>query len=288
VTALEELWTSLSSCGIQYRILAVLNAQGPLFIGWGAEWATAVICTDDVRTDNCATGFPKNFAENLFLFKSNVRTVRHWRPDGRTSAASNFHIRLSASGPRGMSFRTAILQHAISISAMRASEPWEADVWTVEVESAISLTDERASGPMLTDVQTVVFELRFLPYLWARPDGKPRRPDGVSIFPYYELGKNLKLIDHWWASGRDTEMSGRMQAGIEASRYSGGSGQKDTSFGWMMLVCLASGRDEHVVRTNGTVDRWGSGRDNTSFGRITENLKSSIFFAVQSLLKMLW
>jgi hypothetical protein len=29
--------TSLSSCGIQYRILVVLNAQGPLFIGWGLK-----------------------------------------------------------------------------------------------------------------------------------------------------------------------------------------------------------------------------------------------------------
>jgi hypothetical protein len=51
-----------------------------------------------------------------------------------------------------------------------------------------------------------------------------------------------------------------MQAGTEASRYSGGSGRKDTSSGRMMLVCLASGRDEHVVRTDGTVDRWTSGR----------------------------
>jgi hypothetical protein len=39
--------------------------------------------------------FPKNFAEKSFLFKSYVRTVRHCRSDGRTSAASNFHIRLS-------------------------------------------------------------------------------------------------------------------------------------------------------------------------------------------------
>jgi len=29
--------TSLSSCGIQYRILVVLNAKGPLFIGWGLK-----------------------------------------------------------------------------------------------------------------------------------------------------------------------------------------------------------------------------------------------------------
>jgi hypothetical protein len=44
----------------------------------------------------------------------------------------------------------------------------------------------------------------------------------------------------------------------------------------------------HVVQTNGAVDRWASGRDNTSTGLLTGNLKSSIFFAVQSLLKMLW
>jgi hypothetical protein len=44
----------------------------------------------------------------------------------------------------------------------------------------------------------------------------------------------------------------------------------------------------HVVRTNGAVDRWASGRDNTSSGRLTRNLKSFIFFTVQSLLKMLW
>jgi hypothetical protein len=137
------------------------------------------------------------FCRKSFMFKSRVWTVRHWRPDGRTSAASNFHIRLRASGPWGMNVRTAILQHAISITAMRASGPWEIDVRTVEVELVISISDERVSRPMLSDVQTVVFELQFLPYLWARPDGIPHRSNGVSIFPYSELGKNLKLIDHW-------------------------------------------------------------------------------------------
>jgi hypothetical protein len=57
------------------------------------------------------------------------------RSDGRTSAVSNFLIRLRASRPWGMSVPTAELQHAISISAMHAS------------------------GPRLTDVQTVIFEL---------------------------------------------------------------------------------------------------------------------------------
>jgi len=54
-----------------------------------------------------------------------------------------------------------------------------------------------------------------------------------------------------------------------------------------MLVCLASGRDEHVVRTDGTMEKWAFGREDTSSGRLTGKLKSSIFFAVQSLLKML-
>jgi hypothetical protein len=61
-----------------------------------------------------------------------------------------------------MIVRTAELQHAIFISAMRASGPRLTDVRMVEVESAISLTVERASGPRLTDVRTVIFELRFL------------------------------------------------------------------------------------------------------------------------------
>jgi len=90
------------------------------------------------------------------------------------SAASNFYIRLSASGTRGMNIRT------------------------VEVESAISLTDERAFEPMLTNVRTVIFELRFLPYVWVRSDGKPRRPDGVSIFPYL----NLERIWSWLITDR--------------------------------------------------------------------------------------
>jgi hypothetical protein len=227
----------------------------------------------------CDRMFQK-FHWKSFLFKSHIRTVRHCRSDSRTSTASKFHIRLRASRPRGMIVRTAILQQAISISAMHASGPWEVDVRTIEVESTIFLTDERASGPVLTDVRMVIFELRFLPYLWARPDGKPHRPDGVSIFPYSELGKNLKLIDHWWTSGRAAEMFGRMQAGKEASRHSVGSGLKDMSSGRMILVCLASGQDENVVWTDGIVDRWTSRWDNTSSGQLTGNLKSSLFFAV--------
>jgi hypothetical protein len=79
----------------------------------------------------------------------------------------------------------------------------------------------------------------------------------VSIFLYSELGKNLNLIDHCWASGRAAETFERMLAGTEASRYSGGSGQKDTTSGRMMLVCLESGRDD---TSSGRMEQWTDGR----------------------------
>jgi hypothetical protein len=180
---------------------------------------------DAVRTENlgrpdrqlCDRIFWK-FRWKSFLFKICVQTVRHWRPNSRLSAASNFHIRLSTSGPKGMNVWTAILQHVISITAMRASRPRETDVRTVEVKSAISILVACAFRPRLTEVRTVIFELRFWPYLWASPDGKPHRPDGVSIFPYSKLGKNRKLIDHRWTSGR--------AAKTEASRHSVGPRRK--------------------------------------------------------------
>jgi hypothetical protein len=52
---------------------------------------------------------------------------------------------------------------------------------------------------MLTDVWTVVFELRFLPYEWARPDGNPRHPDGCINLPLFDLGKKIWC---WSITGR--------------------------------------------------------------------------------------
>jgi hypothetical protein len=153
-------------------------------------------------------------------------------PDGRTSAASNFLIRLRASGPWGMSVWTVELQQAISISAMRASGPSEAVVQTVEVESAISILVARAFGPRLTDVRTGIFEFRFLPYGDARRNGIPHRPNGRTIFPLSELGKNLRLVEYREASGRAAKTSGRMMLGLTGVRTV-----------W------------HVVQTDGTVVR---------------------------------
>jgi hypothetical protein len=158
-----------------------------------------------------------------------------------------------------MNVRTAILQHPISISAMRASGPWDADVRTVEVELAISLTDERSSGPMLTDVWTVIFELRFLPYVWVRLDGKPHHPDGVSIFTYL----NLERIWSWSIpDGRPDELL-RCLDGCKLGQklldtVKGSDGKIRHSDGWYWSVWRPDGWNSrqmdlrtgwHVVRT---------------------------------------
>jgi hypothetical protein len=170
-----------------------------------------------------------------------------------------------------MSVRTADLQHIISISAILASRPWQAVVRTVEVESAISLIVGRASGPRLTDVRTVIFELRFLPYVWARPDRNPHRPDGWSNLPLNwtwkecEAGRslrgvrtgcwNVRMDASWnssfskqWRSERERTSSGQMMVGLSGV--------------WMVWP---------FVRTDGIVDRWASRRDDMSSGQLTNN-----------------
>jgi hypothetical protein len=79
-----------------------------------------------------------------------------------------------------MNVRMAILQHVISISAMRGSGSRLIDVQTVEVESTISITVERASGPMLTDVRTGYHIVQTV----------------ESVFPNLNFGKNLKLVEY--------------------------------------------------------------------------------------------
>jgi hypothetical protein len=66
--------------------------------------------------------FPKISRGNLSSLKAHSDGMAR-RPCGRTFATSNFLIRLRASGPWGMSVRTAELQHAIFISDVHASEP---------------------------------------------------------------------------------------------------------------------------------------------------------------------
>jgi hypothetical protein len=57
----------------------------------------------------------QKFRWRSFLFESRIQTVLPWRPDGRTSAASNFHIESSRVRTRRMVVRTVDLMQAISI-----------------------------------------------------------------------------------------------------------------------------------------------------------------------------
>jgi hypothetical protein len=161
---------SLSSEGIQYRILTVLNAQVPLFIGWGFKWATAVICIDAIRTVNlsrldgqlCDQNF-WDFRWKSFLFESRVRTVRHCRPDGCMSATSNFHIRLSRVWTKGdgrLDGWSSTRNFHICVACIRTMICRRLDGWSWICNFYIRCTHVRT---MLTEVRTVVFELRFLP-----------------------------------------------------------------------------------------------------------------------------
>jgi hypothetical protein len=56
-------------------------------------------------------------------------------------------------------------------------------------------------------------------------------------------------------------MFGWIQAGTVASQYSRGPDEKGTSSGRMILGLTGIRTVRYVVRMDGTVDRWASGRD---------------------------
>jgi hypothetical protein len=77
----------------------------------------------------------------------------------------------------------------------------------------------------------------------------------------WNLERNQKLNKYWEASRHAAETSGRMQAGTETSRYSMGSGRNEHFIQTDDSGLSSVQTGWHVVRTDGTVDRWASGRD---------------------------
>jgi hypothetical protein len=133
------------------------------------------------------------------------------RPDGRTSAASSFLIRLS---------------------------------------SVLTMGDERPDGWSWIG--------NFL--LWCTRIRTVRRPNCHIWIAILALRRRASGWDTT-LSGRAAETSRRMQAGTETSRYSMGSGQNE-HFIRMDDAGLSGVRTGwHIVRTDGTVDRWASRRD---------------------------
>jgi hypothetical protein len=132
------------------------------------------------------TVLPKlqKFSWRSFLFESRVRTVMPCRPDGRTLAASNFHIETS----RVRTWRM------VGWSDARTSRPcWPAS-GCLDLNCDTCLMDESV-WTWIHIIQTV-----------------------EAIFPYLCFGKNSGgLIKHWGSSGRVAESTGRMQAGVVRS-----------------------------------------------------------------------
>jgi hypothetical protein len=174
-----------------------------------------------------------------------------------------------------MAIRTVDLLHAIFISVVRASRPWQ------------------------TGARTVEFELRFLPYGWAHSDENPCRPDGWINLPLFELGKKiwswLNIESH--PDGLLKRPDGCKLEQIGASRYRGRSKRESMSSGQMMLR-IASHPDSMLRRPDGwSLDSLVFGREDTLSGRLTGNRNfwlenyaefSEELWIVESLLKSIF
>jgi hypothetical protein len=113
--------------------------------------------------DNCEIDFSKILLK-FFPDLSRVRTVVSCRPDGRTSAASNFHTRASHVRTKGMVVRTVDLMHAISISDARASGPRGLTFGHLDFECDTCLMD----GRVRTRFHIVRTVAAIFPYLCFR------------------------------------------------------------------------------------------------------------------------
>jgi hypothetical protein len=114
------------------------------------------------------------------------------RPNGRTSATSNFLTRLSSvrtmgdDHPDGYSSTRNFHIDNARVRTMIGSLP---DGWSRIDNFLLWCTRVRTTAVRRPDGH---FELRCLPYGDARPDGIPHRPNGWLIYPFLELGKKSK------------------------------------------------------------------------------------------------
>jgi hypothetical protein len=104
------------------------------------------------------------------------------RPNGRTSAAHNFHIKALLFRTKGIVVRTVDLMHAISISDACESRPWRQAFGHLDFESDTYLMDE--------SVRTVAAIFPYLcfgkkSYSWLNTECRLnvllKRPDGCKL-----------------------------------------------------------------------------------------------------------
>jgi len=171
------------------------------------------------------------------------------RPDGRTFAASNFHIEASRIYIGRMVVRTADLMHAISIFDARAFGPWWPAFGRLDLNCDTCLMDE--------SVRTGIHIVRTV----------------ATIFSYLCLKEILKL--DWtlrvvrmscWIVWTDASWSSSKLLDTEE----GSDGNPRRSDGWCFsLMCVRM--VWHVIRSADALDSWASGRDDTSCGRLAGN-----------------
>jgi len=155
----------------------------------------------------------QKFRWKSFLFESHDRTVRNCHPDGRTSTANNFHIKVPSVRTRRMGIRTVNLMHTISISDARASEPCWLSSGRLDLNCDTCLMDERVRTG-IHFAQTV-----------------------AVIFPYLCLERNPEACLN--TEGRPNGLLNRLDVcklkQVEASRHRGRSGRESMSSGQMIL-----------------------------------------------------
>jgi len=176
-----------------------------------------------------------DFRWKSFLFESRVRTVRHCCPNGRTSAASNFHIRLHTSRlgdgrPDGWS---STRNFHICWPRVRTMADWRPDGWIwiaiLALWSSASGRESTSSGRLQQSSHIWTWKEIWSLITESRPDGLLSRSNGCK------LEQKLLNIDEC-PDGNPRRPDGWC-FGLSGIRM-----------GW------------HVVRMAGTMDRWASGR----------------------------
>jgi len=144
------------------------------------------------------------FRWKSFLFEHRVRMVLPCRSDGRTFAASNFHIEALLVRTRRMVVQTANLMHAISYLMLARSDndDWRLDVWIWIVILALWMStsgrESTSSGRLQRSSHICVLERN--PEAWSNTES---RPDGCKL-------EQFEASRHRGRFRRESTSSGRM------------------------------------------------------------------------------
>jgi hypothetical protein len=196
------------------------------------------------------------------------------RPDGRTSATSNFLIRLSSvrttgdERPDGYSSTRNFHIGNARIQTMIGSRP---DGWSRIGNFLLWCTRVRTTGVRRSDghIWIMILALR------RRASGRDTTSSGrLTDLPFLGTWKEIRS---WSSTGRRPDMllkgPDRCKLAQKLLDTVWSPDGMNTSSGRMMMVCLASRRDD---TSSGRMEQWTDGRPNgmaLSFGRLIEKFE---------------